>query len=250
MIPVLFSFGPFHIYSFGAAVAAGIFFSLYLMHRQALKDGFPKTEEVTDWVFVTVLSGFLGSRLLYILQNLGWYMERPLEIFYLWEGGLIFYGGVVAAVAALIIYFRKKKIPVLKGFDFLFIYLALTHAFGRLGCFLNGCCYGTQCDLPWAIRFPNQEYAVHPTQLYEGILDLGLFFFLRARYNHKKWDGQIMSFYLIGYGIIRFVVEIFRADNPVTFSLTWNQWISIAFIFAGLCFKKITTKLTGQVHHA
>ncbi len=233
MIPVFFSFGPIHIYSFGAMVALGVFVSLKLMTRRAAKDGFPQVQEVTDLTFITILAGFLGSRLHYVIQNWQWFSEHPFEILHLWEGGLIFYGGVFASMAALVIYMRIRKIPLLKGFDFLFPYLALAHAFGRFGCFLNGCCYGKPCALPWAVRFPGLQDAVHPAQLYEAVLDIALFLFLNRRYSRKAFDGQVTALYFVFYGAIRFIVEIFRDGNPVWQGLTYNQWISLGFISAG-----------------
>ncbi len=247
MMPVLFSIGSLHIYSFGAMVALGVFLSLQLMNRRAVKDGFPQVPEVADLLFITVFMGFIGSRIHYVLQNWQWYIERPLEIFHIWEGGLIFYGGVIGAMASLVIYMKLKKIPLLKGYDFLFPYLALSHAFGRLGCFLNGCCYGRPCELPWATRFPGLPGPVHPTQIYEAILDFLLFFFLSRAYSRKRYDGQIIALYFVFYGMIRFVVEIFRADNPEWNGLTFNQWISLAFILSGILAHFFASRKKGQV---
>ena len=246
-MPVLFSLGSLHIYSFGAMVALGVFLSLQLMTRRAARDGFPQVTEVADLLFITVFMGFIGSRIHYVLQNWQWYIERPLEIFHIWEGGLIFYGGVIAAMASLVIYMRFKKIPLLKGYDFLFPYLALSHAFGRLGCFLNGCCYGRPCELPWATHFPGLPGPVHPTQIYEAVLDGLLYLFLSRTYSRKRYDGQIIALYFVFYGMIRFVVEIFRADNPEWNGLTFNQWISLAFILSGALTHFFASRKKGQV---
>jgi len=238
MRPVLFFLGPIHLYAFGAMILLGVFVSLFLMERRAKRDGFPKPGDVFDLVFVTVLAGLAGARLLYVWQNFGWYRQRPLHAFALWEGGLIFYGGLVTAFLAFYLAARVKKIPFVKGLDFILPYAALTHAFGRIGCFLNGCCYGKACDLPWAVHFPEfpEGVRVHPTQLYEALFLFGIFLFLNARYPVHKRAGEISVWYFLLYGSGRFLVEFYRGDNPVWFFLTANQWISLAVISTAAAF--------------
>jgi phosphatidylglycerol---prolipoprotein diacylglyceryl transferase len=244
MKPVLLSLGNIPIYSFGFMVAMGLLLALYLMTRRARLDGFPQENEVFDLVFVVVLSGFLSARLHYVLQNLSFYAQRPLHIFAIWEGGLIFYGGMIGAFIGILIFMKIKSIPPTKGFDFLLPYVSLTHAFGRIGCFLNGCCFGKACDLPWAIKFPESAVPVHPTQIYEALFDVALFLFLNARYNKKRFDGEIMCLYFMIYAIGRFAIELVR-ENPTVFSLTYNQWISIAtFLVACLAYAFLSKRKT------
>ena len=234
MRPILFSFGPFHLYSFGMMVALGVLLSLVLMARRARRENFPSPDQISDLVAVTLIGGFFGARIFYCLQNPGWYLRHPLKIFLIWEGGLVFYGGVAGSVLALFFYMRAKKISFWKGLDFLLPYVALTHAFGRIGCFLNGCCYGRVCDLPWAVRFPELPEPVHPTQLYEFFFNFCLFFFLNSRYPRRRFEGEISALYFMGYAIGRFLIEFLRGDNPFWFFLTVNQWISAGiFVAAG-----------------
>jgi phosphatidylglycerol---prolipoprotein diacylglyceryl transferase len=230
MRPILFHLGPLPVFSFGFLVACGVLLSLTLMTRRSRKTGFPAGDTAADMVFASVGSGFLGARLYYVLQNLSWYLQHPAQIFAFWEGGLIFYGGVAGAFLGLWIFTKIKKISFAKSLDFILPYVALTHAFGRLGCFMNGCCYGTACELPWAVQFPNFPGPVHPTQIYEAILDLGLFLTLNARYPQKRFDGEIAVLYFIFYAAIRFFIEFFRADNPEWAMWTLNQWASL-FVF-------------------
>jgi len=241
MKPILFAIGPLDFYSFGVFVAAGVLVSIYLMTRQAQREGFLKRDDVFDLVFVVVLSGFLGGRLLYVVQYYEWYMRNPIKIFAIWEGGLIFYGGVFASFAGVFFFTRKKKISFSKGLDFLAPYIALTQSFGRIGCFLNGCCYGKECSLPWAVHFPGHEISLHPTQLYEAVFTLCMFVFLYYRYGRKSFDGEIIAFYFCLYALGRFAIEFFRADNPSWQYLTWNQWLSLvvfACVFAWHRFRK------------
>lgn len=237
MRPILFSIGNFHLFSFGLMVAIGLMLSVFLMERRAARFGFPAQDMVLDFIFVAVAFGFLGARVDYVFQNADYYSKHLLEIFAFWEGGLIFYGGVVGAFFALICFCRVKKVSFVKTLDFLLPFVALCHAFGRVGCFLNGCCGGKVCSLPWAVRFPETAAAVHPTQLYEVFFDLLLFAVLSYFYtrNQKRAvpesPGETALFYFSGYGMIRFVMEFFRSGNPYWGPLTINQWFSILIIF-------------------
>lgn len=217
-------------------VALGVMLSLWLMSRVARRTGFPEGEGAFDMVFASVLSGFLGARIYYIFQNLAWYLENPAHIFALWEGGLIFYGGMISSFLGLWLYLRYKKTPLAKGLDFILPYVSLSHAFGRIGCFFNGCCYGKLCTLPWAVKFPELGHAVHPTQLYEAVFDFALFFFLTRRYEKKRFEGEVAALYFSLYAVARFLVEFVRDDNPFWGFLTVNQWISVAIFIPAVLF--------------
>ncbi len=233
MKPILFSIGNFHLYSFGLMIFIGLVLCLFLMERQSRRAGFPPGDMVFDLVFVVVFTGFLGGRLAHVLENLPLYLENPLQIFAVWEGGLTFYGGMITAFLGIILFARAKKISAWKIFDFLMPYVALTHAFGRLGCFLNGCCGGRVCDLPWAVRFPGEEFSVHPTQFYEAVWDTLLFLFLyRLQKQGKQPEGRVTLLYFFFYALGRFGVEFFRAGNPYFGPLTSYQWISLAVMTA------------------
>ncbi len=230
MKPVLFYIGPLPVFSFGTLIALGVFLSLFLMNRKSKRTGFPASPElIADLVFAGVFSGFLGGRLFYIFENGAYYWREPLRIFALWDGGLIFYGGVAGALLGLFWTFQIRKISYWKGLDFLIPYGALIHAFGRVGCFLNGCCAGKVCDLPWAVTVEGVK--LHPVQLYEAAFNFLLFLFLNARYEKKKFEGEIIALYFILYAAGRFVFEFFRV-NP-GWILSYNQWESLALLSAG-----------------
>ncbi len=234
MIPILFEAGPFHLYTYGLTIALGVALALVLMQRTAVRDGFTN-EQVYDFVFISVLAGFSGARLFYAAQHFSEFRGNPLEIFALWRGGLIFYGGLAAGFFMLWVYTRKHKLAFFSIMDFILPYGALVHAFGRLGCFLNGCCFGRACDRPWAVTFPGLDQPVHPTQLYEAFYNIAVFFILRALYRRRPKQGLVTASYLLLYGMGRLGIEFFRAGNP-GWLLTWNQWISAALIFCGLAF--------------
>ncbi len=232
MKPILLSWGTIHLYSYGLSIALGVLLSMFLMKRRALREGFPSPEEVFDMAFVVLVWGFLGARLFYVIQNFSYYMAEPLKLFAVWEGGLIFYGGAIAAFLGLWLTARKKKWRFWRLLDFLVPYGVLTHAFGRIGCFLNGCCFGKACDLPWAVRFPEIPYAVHPTQLYEAFYDLVLFLFLIQRRKRVRFEGEISLLYFLLYGMGRYMIEFVREPGWMWMGLTSNQWLSVAMMVA------------------
>lgn len=138
----------------------------------------------------------------------------------MWHGGLVFYGGLIGASLTFIVYVRLKQLPLWKVADVFAPSIALGYVFGRIGCLLNGCCYGRACDLPWAIQFPPNNplhpptYPVHPTEVYDSLLNLGLYGALAWLYRRKKFDGQVFAVYLVSYAVLRSLVEVFRGDYP------------------------------------
>ncbi|MDB6023867.1 MAG: prolipoprotein diacylglyceryl transferase [Verrucomicrobiales bacterium] len=164
------------------------------------------------------------------------------------KGGLVFYGGFIGALLAMVLYTRLKKIPLWKFADAVAPSIALGHTFGRIGCLMTGCCFGKQCSLPWAITFPEGHEThvmgglatpVHPTQIYEAVLNFSLYLFLAWFYQRKKFSGQVFAMYLICYAVLRSIVELFRADyKPAEYYLNGlispGQFVSIGIITAGL----------------
>ena len=180
------------------------------------------------------------------------------------HGGLVYYGGLIGAIAAGGIYIRWKKLPLWKTADIFAPSIALGSFFGRAGCLLNGCCFGKPADLPWAIQFPNGSPAwslqnqeglvgandpslpVHPTEIYDGLLNLALYFFLAWLFRRKNFDGQVFATYLLCYAVTRGIVECFRGDyNPqyhLHFGLTPAQWIGVPIFVAGLALAAILSR--------
>ncbi len=236
MWPEIFSFGPLTLHSYGLLIAAGVFLALFLMKRRAAGLGFPAEERVFDLLFVAVMSGFAGARLLYVFQEWDWYRTHPLDIFKIWEGGLIYYGGMMAGFLGFFLYVRGKGLPFLQSSDFVIPYLPLVHAFGRLGCFLNGCCYGKPCALAWGVKFPELARPVHPTQLYEAVFNFALFGLLVRRDPRRHPAGETTALYLMLYPAGRFFIEFLRGDQALFFFyLTAHQVVSVVFISIGVC---------------
>ncbi|OGW06363.1 MAG: prolipoprotein diacylglyceryl transferase, partial [Nitrospinae bacterium RIFCSPLOWO2_01_FULL_39_10] len=173
MHPILFKIGPITIYTYGVLIATAFFLGLALAARQARVEG-EDPQKIMDLSFYILISAIVGSRLLYIVVEYKEYISNPLRIFKVWEGGLVFYGGFIMAMAVVIIYIRKHEMNLWKVGDILAPSVAIGQGVGRLGCFFAGCCYGRETDVPWAFIFkdPNtlapMDVHLHPTQLYDS----------------------------------------------------------------------------------
>jgi phosphatidylglycerol:prolipoprotein diacylglycerol transferase len=169
--------------------------------------------------FYAVLGALVGSRLLYVILDPRPFLDHPLKIFALWEGGLDFQGGVFLAMALAFYYIRRHRLPWRATLDALALGVPVGQFFGRIGCFMAGCCYGTPSHLPWAVTFTNPQTLcplrepLHPAQLYEALLVLGIFGALSILKTRKRFDGQLLLAYFCLAGLVRFVVEFFRSPT-------------------------------------
>ena len=218
MYPILFKIGKFSIFTYGAFIAAGFVVGILLAKREAGLLG-EDQEKIMDLCFYILIAAIIGSRFLYVAVNPGIFFSDPLEVFRVWNGGLVFYGGFIAAVAAAIIYLKKEKISIPKTSDIMAPSIAVGHFFGRMGCFFAGCCYGRVCDFPWSVKFTHPDslapigIPLHPTQLYSSLNNLMIFIVLWYFRRRKKYDGQLFLIYVSLYGITRSFLEVFRGDD-------------------------------------
>ena len=243
MHPILFRLGPLTVHTYGVLVAAGFLVGIVFAVRQAKKEGIP-SDKITDLAFYIILAAIIGSRLLFIFVNAGYYISNPLGVFKIWEGGLVFYGGVLLAVPTAVWYVTSNRLGLWNIADILAPSIAIGHAFGRLGCFAAGCCYGkAAASLPWAVVFtdPNclapTNIAMHPTQLYESAGEFVNFLVLISLGKHRTFSGEIFMSYLVLYSILRFTVEFFRGDVERGFilpNLSVSQGISLAVFLTGI----------------
>lgn len=226
MHPVLFKIGPYSVYSYGAMLALAFLACSFLAKRRAASIGMDG-EKILDFTVVLIISGVIGGRLMFVLLDLEYFKTRPLDIFKLWEGGLVWYGGFILAVISGAAFLRINKMPMLKTADLLMPYVALGQAIGRIGCFLNGCCYGKSIALP--------------TQLFESAAMFIVYLILRRRVPS---NGRTFFLYLILYSSFRFFIEFLRGDNMlVIMGLTFSQFISIiVFTAAVILWKVIPSK--------
>jgi phosphatidylglycerol:prolipoprotein diacylglycerol transferase len=239
MLPTIFKIGPFTLHSYGLMLALAFLSAILLLEARAKRSGLSK-DAIMDFGLVVMVASVVGSRAFYVLSHWAEYAPRPLTALAVWEGGLTFYGGVLLAVPAGIIYLKKKGIAFWPLADMAAPAFALGLGIGRLGCFLNGCCFGNPSSLPWAIRFPADTAAgaaftcaLHPTQLYEsifGFIAMALLLWLGKR---KYFPGAMFCLFLGMYGVWRFGLDHFRyyeASQLWLLGLANNQWISLGLI--------------------
>lgn len=260
----LFSIFGITIQMYGLMMAIGFATCYFLLHRLArLTDRNPR--EIDTIVMISAICGVIGARIVYVCQN--WkteFADNPLLAFELWKGGLVFYGGLILALAGLAVYARHKGEKIRSLFDFCAVLLPLGHAFGRVGCFFHGCCFGGTCDSPIGVRFPRlspawihqvrealispystQALPVWPTQLFEAagclVLTAGLWICYRKA---NRFPGLTCGIYAIGYAVLRFVIECFRDDprGATVLGLTFSQMISIGLIGLGAAFILVSQK--------
>jgi len=234
MHPILFSYGPVHLYSYGFLVAIGVLCAILFIRKHAPRIGV-KPETSVDLAMATVISGFVGARIFYVAQHWDFFMNAPLDIFKIWQGGIVLYGGLIGGFLGFSVFIRLNKLSFLPLLDLFVPAMALAQGFGRLGCFLNGCCYGIDSDLPWAVRFPFFESKVHPTQLYEAFFCFILFLFLYRLWKKTSVPGRVSLAYFIIYPLGRFFIEFLRGDQSRhLLNLTSAQWISILVMMISL----------------
>lgn len=231
MLPVLFRIGPFNVYSWGFMVALGFLAGLAVFLHYGEREKIKK-EAILDLFVYVVISAIVGARLFYVAAFFNDYRNNLLSIFYVNQGGLAFIGGLCGVIIAALAYIKYHKINIWKLLDAGSPATMLGYAIGRIGCYLNGCCYG--------IKIFGIE---QPTQIYSSISALIIFFILVRFYGRKKYDGQIFLLTLFFYSIYRFLLEFIRYSPVRIYNLTPNQLlVVIIFVVSSyILWKKNTT---------
>lgn len=215
MHPILFKIGSFNIYSYGVMVALGFALATFLIYKKAPQFNIDK-DRIVDLTTIMLISGIAGGRLFYVFLNSGYYLSNPMEIADLSRGGLVWYGGFLSAILAMSVYLAKYKIRFWQAADLVAPFLALAQAIGRIGCFLNGCCYGI---------------GRHPVQLYASASLFAIFVILSIWQKRRHFTGEVFLGYCILYSTKRFLMEFLRGDNPrILYGLTISQLISIGVL--------------------
>ncbi|RJP95150.1 MAG: prolipoprotein diacylglyceryl transferase [Desulfobacteraceae bacterium] len=254
MHPILFTFYGITVHTYGFFLALAVLAAIFIAKREAVRLGVDP-DKIVDACFYVVVAAIVGSRLFYVATNPEAFISAPLEIFKIWNGGLVFYGGFIGAVAVVLVFFKIHHLPLGKCADIAAVALPLGHFLGRMGCFFAGCCYGKTCDLPWAITFRDPDslaplnIPLHPTQIYESGANLMVFLLLFAFRKSKKYDGQLFWVYMAMYGINRTIIETFRADfRGATFFhlLSISQTIGLCFAAAAV----VMLIILGRRHSA
>lgn len=253
MHPILFQLGPLTLHWYGVLMATGFLAAMLHWMPLARREGQNRTL-CSDLLFWLMIAGVLGGRAAYVLADIGFYLRYPTKILRLDEGGLIFYGGLVGAVLAVFLFARSRKLRLLWLFDFVATAAPLGHAFGRLGCFMNGCCFGRPHkgfpsvvfpagSPPWLQQIHDHAISnldpqclpVHPVQLYEVVWNLTVYVILLTAFLRRRRGGLIIGLYLLLYPAGRLVMETFRGtERMFSGALSAAQWISIALMLSGI----------------
>ena len=247
MFPDLIDIGFLHLKTYGACMATGFVLAWWLIEKLSGR------KDLSNLMMALMIGGVLGSRIAYVIEH--WraeFVANPLNVVRIDQGGLMFYGGFILSFAVFFGWcFVKKERPLALA-DLLSAVLPLGHAFGRIGCFFYGCCYGRDSDAWCAVTFPagspswyehgRRTVSVLPTQLFEAAALFALFAALLAFWHRKTFmrgfgEGALTGLYMIGYGVIRFGIEYLRGDPRAAvgpFSI--SQTISVALVATGLAF--------------
>ncbi|WP_461833218.1 prolipoprotein diacylglyceryl transferase [Desulfothermus sp.] len=240
MHPILVKIGPITIYTYGFFIASAFLLALGYVSREAKKQKLD-AKIVSDLGFYIVIAGILGARFLYVLMNLKYFLNHPLEAFMVWKGGLVFSGGAILGLFTAVLYLKSKAQDVWQWADLFAPAIALGQFVGRFGCLMAGCCYGRYCTLPWAITFKNPDslapinIPLHPTQIYHSLAGLVTFFILSFVKTKVSQKGVLFGLFLVLYGLFRFTIEFFRGDfRPMFYVFSYTQWGALALAFVGV----------------
>jgi phosphatidylglycerol:prolipoprotein diacylglycerol transferase len=246
--PRLFDFHGFGLPTYGMMVSIGVIVGLMVVFKAARQQGLDP-EQMWNLGALVILAGILGAKVLLIVNDWSYYSRHPHEIFSLnvLQSGGVFSGGLVAAILVAFWYVRKNRLPFLRTCDIFAPGVAIGHAFGRMGCFAAGCCYGRPTSEPWGVIFTNPlahqwvgtplGVKLHPTELYEMVVEIINFLVLYWLLRRKKFEGQVIGLYMILYGVARFFIEFFRGDpgRGEVFGgfMTGTQLIALLMVVAG-----------------
>ncbi|NQT75452.1 MAG: prolipoprotein diacylglyceryl transferase [Candidatus Omnitrophica bacterium] len=240
MHPIIAKLGPFTIYSYGMMVATAFLFGVYVAGIEARRKGI-KIDLIYDLALYIFIGSLIGARLYYLaFFNPSSFIQDPVSVLKVWEGGLAIHGALLGGIAAGFLFSKRRKISFWNLADLMAPSIILGQAIGRIGCFLNGCCFGMPTESMFGVRFPKDSLpyiayhglAVHPTQLYELILNLVGFFVLWSMRQRIRFQGGVFLLYLMIYNCIRIAVSSLRGDCLYI----WNTNIKIAQVISGIIF--------------
>lgn len=237
MKPIL-DFGFIQIPTFYLVISMSVTFILLLINAELNQNSKFDRKMTFDIALIIMITGFIGGRAAHVLyEEFAFYQEFPLEIFKFWKGGFVFYGGFILSMISVLAYLKIKKQNFYLWADFLTPYLALSYALGRMGCFFEGCCYGSHCELPWAVAYR------HPTQLYMVFAELILITAILLLNKRKTFKtGLVFLTWVCGHSINRFFIEFLREDDrgDLIIGLSISQVLSaLVFVSALYLIKRL-----------
>lgn len=231
MRPILFQLGRVPILSYGFSLAIAFVVCTILGIREARRRDIDP-DKFLDLALYVCISAIIGARLLFVLLDIPTYFRDPIQIINLRDGGLAYHGGFIAALLVGIAFTRRSGLNGWIMADIIAPLIALGYAIVRIGCLLNGCCFGLPANVPWALACRAGDATLrHPTQIYAALLSLVIFITLYAKKDHTKFPGYLMFLYVGLYSISRFIVEIFRDVPRLIGPFSLAQLASVVFVF-------------------
>jgi phosphatidylglycerol:prolipoprotein diacylglycerol transferase len=228
MYPILFTIGDFSVYAYGVTLAIAFAVGVFFLVRDAGKKGLPEEKmlEMSIWIMVAAI---IGSRLLFIIIEWPIFAANPLTVFAIRSGGLSFHGGLAGGILAGLWFTHRHKLSQGKVADLVAPYLVLGYSIVRIGCLMNGCCFGQPSGVFWALPAAYLDNTLrHPTQLYAFFAGLLIFVLLLWRRKYTRFHGQLFLEFIIYYSVYRFIVEFFRETTPQTVSLAQTTSLIMA----------------------
>ena len=251
MNPVALKLGNLTVTWYAIFILSGIIVAYILINKESKKYNI-SSSFVSNLIFWCVIFGIIGARIYYVLFNLDYYMQDPIEIIKIWNGGLAIHGGIIAGIITLVVYCKKYKINILKMTDIACVGVIIAQAIGRWGNFFNGEAHGGIVSRAFLenLHLPNfiiegmhiGKYYYAPTYLYESVLNvIGFILLIIIRKFEKTKLGNVTAVYLIWYGIVRFIIESMRTDSLLLGSIKIAQLISIIMIIIGIIMLVVTS---------
>ncbi|SFC67825.1 prolipoprotein diacylglyceryl transferase [Clostridium uliginosum] len=247
---ILFEIFGLQIKSYGLMIAIGILVASSLLLNKGKNRGYDE-DSLLNLIILTIISGVLGGKLLFIITEFKSILNDP-SILMNFGYGFVIYGAIMLGALSVFLYCRRKRWNTLEVLDIVAPGLAIAQGFGRIGCFLAGCCYGAETHLPIGVEFPVGSLAptgihLHPTQLYSSAFDFLLGLFLLYYAKKEKKSGRVLSMYLIIYSIGRFIIEFFRNDPRGNVgALSTSQFIAIMTLVLGIIIFNIHKFFKGE----
>ncbi|MDB9881774.1 prolipoprotein diacylglyceryl transferase [Bacteroidia bacterium] len=234
----------FTLHSYGLMIALGVVAAFFISLRKTKKFGMDADKLSSLFVWV-ILAAFIGGKLFFFMEDIGKYIADPSLLKRALGGGFVFYGSLIFAIPTIVLWLRKNKIAVRPFLDVLSFAGPVVHSFGRVGCFLAGCCHGKVCSSWLGVTFSNPDslaaiknVPLYPTQLFDILVNLFILFTIYLVQKKQKFDGQLFLIYLMMYGVGRSIVELFRGDEARGFlfggALSHSQFIAIIIIIISL----------------
>lgn len=240
MIPHI-TIGPLILNTYGLCIAVGLFAFYFTIKKNPNFEDLLNENLIQDLLGSGIVVGILGGRLLYILENKAEF-KSLIEYIQIWKGGLSVQGAIISLMAFGLYFSFYNRIPIIKFLDLICTHAPLLQAFGRIGCFMAGCCAGSATSSFWGVQYTHHDSfaplfcKIHPTQLYSALSLLGLYIFFRYTLASKKLPkGSILAAYLIGEGLERFINDYFRYKHAGSLTaISQSQWVSLSIIASGL----------------